>query len=429
MKFRNLFKTFLVFLAIAAGVSAQAGIVGAQTGSPKQETLLNGLKVLMWPDPKADNVSARIRLHSGTAFDPQGKEGVMQLLANNFFPNEASREFFTEDLGGSLDVIATYDYIEVRVSSKPENFLTMLETVSTAVSNPQIDKDITARLRSALVKKLEELQSDPVYVADTAIANRLFGTFPYGRPQMGSVESVKKIDFADLIDARQRFVTADNATIAVTGNFDRALGFRAIRRYFGSWLKADRKVPSTFKQPEPPPAEMLTIQSPDRQNAAVRYALRGPARNDKDFAVSQVYAAVIESRLKARVPEVHAEDVFVNSNAHVLPGSIVIGFSAGQNEVGQAPGKVVPNDLITKALADPITEAELQTAKSAAKADWSKRDIPSLWLDADTYKIPKPETDSRAIDAVTLTDIRGFAERMRSQPMASVLVNSSRKAE
>jgi zinc protease len=429
MNSRNLFKIFIVFFAVTACNLTHTTAIDAQTGPPKQEKLLNGLKVLMWPDPTADNVSMRIRLHSGSAFDPLGKEGVMQLLADNFFPNEVSREFFTEDLGGSLEVAATYDYIEVRASSKPENFLTMLETVSTAVSNPQIDKEITARLRSSLVRRLEELQSDPGYVADTAIAHRLFGTFPYGRPQMGSVESVRRIDFADLIDARQKFVTADNATIVVTGNFDRALGFRGIRRYFGSWLKSDRKIPSTFKQPEAPPAETLILKSSDRQNAEVRYALRGPARGDKDFAVSQVYAAVIQSRLKARAPEAHAADVFVSNNAHILPGSIVIGFSAGQNEVGQAPGKVTVTDLIAKTLADPITEEELQAARAAAKTEWSKRDIPSLWLDADTYKIPKPETDPRVFDAISLAEIRAYAERIRTQPVASVLVESSRKSE
>ena len=77
--------------------------------APKQEKLLNGLRVLMWPDAKASSAAIRIRIHTGSAFDPQGKEGLMQLLADNIFPNEASREFFAEDLGGRLDVISNFD--------------------------------------------------------------------------------------------------------------------------------------------------------------------------------------------------------------------------------------------------------------------------------------------------------------------------------
>src|SRR5688572_6991343 len=90
--------SFAIFIALV-------GISIAQK-APRQEKLLNGLKVVMWPDPAADKVSVKIRVHSGSAFDPQGKEGLMYLLTQNFFPNEASREFFAEDLGGSVEAMS-----------------------------------------------------------------------------------------------------------------------------------------------------------------------------------------------------------------------------------------------------------------------------------------------------------------------------------
>jgi predicted Zn-dependent peptidase len=40
--------------------------------NPRQERLLNGLKVLMFPNPAADKVSITVRIHSGASFDPQG---------------------------------------------------------------------------------------------------------------------------------------------------------------------------------------------------------------------------------------------------------------------------------------------------------------------------------------------------------------------
>ncbi|MBP7475972.1 MAG: insulinase family protein, partial [Pyrinomonadaceae bacterium] len=252
MKNKNLFVK-IVFIAIIVLLlfSLVAPAIFSQTlPTPKKESLLNGLKVLMWNDAKADKVTVKIRIHAGSAFDPQGKEGVMQLLADNIFPNEAAKEFFIEDLGGSLEVVTNYDLIQINASSKPENFLTMLETLSTAVSNPGIDKETTAKLKASLIAKIKALEADPAYVADRTAAKRLFGTFPYGRPQFGTEASVKTIDFADLVDAKGRFLSADNATIAISGNFDRALGFRAIRRYFGGWLKSDKRVPSTFRQPD-----------------------------------------------------------------------------------------------------------------------------------------------------------------------------------
>ncbi|MFN2501880.1 MAG: hypothetical protein ABR530_07710, partial [Pyrinomonadaceae bacterium] len=121
MKNRKLFQK-IVFIALILAVifSLVAPAIFAQvSGAPKQEKLLNGLKVLMWPDPKADRVWVKLRIHAGSAFDPQGKEGVMQLLSDNLFPNEVSREFFSEDLGGSLGVTTNYDYLQINASAKP----------------------------------------------------------------------------------------------------------------------------------------------------------------------------------------------------------------------------------------------------------------------------------------------------------------------
>lgn len=427
MKNKNLLKK-IAFASVIAAIlvfsAAMSAFAQAPIRAPKQEKLLNGLKVLMWSDAQADKVSVKIRIHAGSAFDPQGKEGAMQLLADDLFPNDASREFFAEDLGGGLDVVTTYDFIQINAWSKPESFLTMLETLAAAVSNPAIDKDTTAKLRTALFAKLKVSESDPGYVADQAVAKRLFGTFPYGRPQRGSTASVQKIDFADLIDAKQRFLTSDNATIAITGNFERDLGYRAVRRYFGSWLKSDKRVPATFRQPDSPPTGLQTITSPKPGVTAIRFAVRGTSRSDKDFAAGNVFSTILESRLKARVPTALMSNVFVQSEAFTLPGYITIRFSAGTREIGSGNGKVDLSDLIAKSMAEPITDAEFQAARSANAAAWNKRDPDLLWLDYDTYKTLSIESDRLVFENLSLSDLRVYAEKLRSAATVSVFLDT-----
>lgn len=426
MKNKKLFqKVVFVALILLILFSLVAPAIFSQNlPAPNQEKLLNGLKILMWPDAKADKVAIKIRIHSGSAFDPQGKEGVMQLLADNVFPNEATKDFFREDLEGSLDIVSNYDYIEISATGKADSFLSMLETLATAVANPTIDKEQTAKLRTALLAKVTAWEADPTYIADQAAAKRLFGTFPYGRPEDGSSASLPKIDFADLIDAKQRFLTADNSTIAISGKFERDLAFRAVRRYFGSWLKSDRKTPSTFRQPDEPPTAMLNVVSPKPDVAAIRIAMRGTARADKDLAASMVFTNILESRLKARVPAIYSDQLFVRNEAHTLPGMITIGFAATKNDVGNANGKIEANELVGKALADPITDTEFQAAKSAFQAKWTKRDVSSFWLDADTYKLADPLGYARAADVVTISDVSAFAEKARKQSIVTILLNT-----
>ncbi len=116
MKFRSLFHKSFVLVLFAATMSLGAFAQRPGSSTPRQERLLNGLKLLMWSDPAATDVKVSIRIHSGSAFDPQGKEGVMQLLADNIFPTAESRTFFVDDLGGGVEVISNYDYIQINAS-------------------------------------------------------------------------------------------------------------------------------------------------------------------------------------------------------------------------------------------------------------------------------------------------------------------------
>lgn len=346
----------------------------------------------------------------------------MQMLSDNLFPNQEIREFFAEDLGGKLDVRCGYNYIQIEASAKPEFLLQMLETVAGAVSSPPIDKPTTVTLRDAQIAKVKQLESDIAYVADRAVAKRLLGDFPYGRPIMGTAASLQKIEYADLVEARQRFLTADNSTMTLSGNFDRKYAFLAIRRLLGPWQKADRKVPSTFRQPDDPPAAVITIPSPKPESWAIRMAMRGVARSDRDFAASLVYAAVVESRLKAAVPPAHAAEVTVVSETHVLPGVIWIGF--GPSAKDAAGTKIEANEILSKALASPITTAEFQAALPELKAAWSQRTIEATWLDMDTFRPASLDGYLNSFDTVKLADVIAFAEKARSRPMATVLVNT-----
>ncbi len=384
---------------------------------PRQEKLLNGLNVLLWPNSSSNNVDIRIRVHSGAAFDPQGKEGVMKLLAENIFPTEVARDFFRDDLGGGIDVYTGYDYIQISATGKPESFLQMVETLAAAVANPGIDKETTAKLKDALIQTVSQLESDPAYISERSAAKQLLGSFPYGRPAFGTPDSIRKIDFADLLLAKQRFLTADNATIAISGNFDRSTGMRAVRRYFGAWLKSDKRVPSTFRQPDPPKVTFLSVASPKRDASVLRLAARSPARKDKEFAASRVLAAVLEKRLRSRVNASGPSDVFVRVEGHTLPGVIFFAIPP-RTEPGKDANAA---GQITSALTDAVTEAEFAAAKAEVSGEWGKRDAPSFWLDADTYGLQNVDQYIRSVDSVTLPDVNSYKETLRQSAIVAAL--------
>jgi predicted Zn-dependent peptidase len=379
----------------------------AKVKTPRQEKLLNGLKTLVWNESGADKVAVKIRIHNGSAFDPQNKEGVMALLAEVLFPNETVKEFFREDLGGSLEIMSNYDYVQINATANPDQFLTMLETVANAVTNPQIDKETTQKVRAALIEKVKGLEKNPVYAADRAVARRLFGDFPYGRAQMGTVESLAKIDFADLLFAKQRFLTSDNATVAISGNVKPELALRAMRRYFGSWIKADKKVPATFRQPDAPDTTVLTNKSLDENRSELRIAFRGLARNDKDFWASNVLTNILRKRHNGEVRQ----------EPRLLPGMLLLSVSA-MDIVTPQMNKV----MVDSYFSPPIKDVEFVAAKNELLDEINKKNVAEMWLDLDTYKLDSVKADLQTAQNTTVADVNRLVERFKKEPMVTVLM-------
>jgi predicted Zn-dependent peptidase len=342
----------------------------------------------------------------------------MHLLADNIFPTESAKEFFTEELGGSLEVVSNYDYIQITATAKSEHLLEVLQTLANAVANPVIDKETTARLRAALAGKVKELDKDPVYVADMAAASRLYGTFPYGRRPMGTAESVQRIDFADLIAVKERFLTADNATVTLTGNYNSDIAYRAIRRYFGAWLKSDKKVPSTFRQPDDPDTKPLVIAGPAFGAVEVRYILRGLARSDKDFAASEILTRIARTRWEEGKPG--ANSFTAKQESHILPGHILFGMTlisqSPDGKIDKMPDPKIPGSLIPQN----ISEAEFAKAKADAVAELAARDLQDRWLDVDTFKGLPVDNETAAYQDATLADVRRVAERLAKNPVVTV---------
>lgn len=420
------FKMFLLPAAAGFLLSLAAGSFAAVPSAPREEKLLNGLRLLVWSDPSSPKVTVRIRIHSGSAFDPLGREGTMRLLSDIIFPSETTREFFADDLGGNLTVTCNYDFIEINGSGNSESFLTILETLSTALNSPQVNKETTERVRAPLLARVRALESDPAYVADVAVARRLLGSFPYGRPQLGSSESLQKLDFADILFARQRFLTADNATVAIVGNVRADFALKAAKRLFGGWLKADNRVPATFARPDAPNGAVQVVETPAEGVSELRFAIRGVARSDKDFHSARVLEIVLAGRAAKSGGRFEL-------GAHLLPGMArfsIPNWNAGT--IRGTDGKVaIPEgtgDLLRRLLADPVSAAEFDAARRAYAERAAKPGADDHWLDWHTYRFASVRDDAAALAAVSQVSVEAVLERFRKEPAAAVLVVSAPKS-
>ena len=164
------------------------------------------------------------------------------------------------------------------------------------------------------------MSASPALLADRAVAHRLFGDYPYGRVWTGTPDTLARIERADLLHARERFLNPNNSTLVIIGGIDDARAVRALRRLLGGWEKSDTTVPATFRQPDAPDARTLIVDLPGTDTAEVRLATRGLARSDKDYASATLLAILARDLWLSTQPDLTKSAFFVRHEAHVLPG-------------------------------------------------------------------------------------------------------------
>jgi predicted Zn-dependent peptidase len=411
-------------LAAIATVPVTSRSQTAPYAAPRESRLLNGARLLVWYDAKAPKVSVSIRIHSGSAFDPLGKEGVMQLLSDILFPAETTKSFFEEDLNGSFEIVTNYDYIQINTSGDSDKFLSILETLSPAVINPVINKETTDQIKTPHLTRLAILEKDPEYVARRAALKSLFGSYPYGRSQLGTPESVSKIDFADLLAGKQRFLTADNSTIAIHGNVKPEFALRASKRLLGGWLKSDKKVPATFAAPNAPDAAEKKIEIESAPANAGVFAWRIGARNSRDYYASLVAESIWKDR-----------SCMTGSQFHLLEGvgMFVRRFSPAEGEFApmmRNTCNLYMADPAGKAAVPEIGASDFSSAKEKVETRMrealsSPKAFVNAALDIETYKLVSIADEQKKLSAVTLEDVKRVNSAWLKQPSAKVFVHGA----
>ncbi len=407
-------------------VASAATKLQAQS-DPQQEVLLNGLRVLIWQRPTEADVLVKLRIHSGAAFDLANKSGEMTLLGDLLFPDPATREYFTEEMQGRLEVITDYDSMTVVMKGKASEFPKIVEILRNALLATQLTPEIVANVRDARIKIVKDTSVSPAMMADRAIATRLFGDFPYGQLYTGSVESLGRVDRADLMLARDRFLNPNNATLAIVGGVQSARVLRTLRQLLGSWRKSEQVVPATFRQALPPDARTLIINAPSDQSTELRLAIRGLARSDRDAAAATLLAEVARARWEKLVPELSRNPVFVRNDARLLPGMFVLGATVNNSLANRAMAGA--REVLKSLMASPPTAAELEQARTEVLATLNRtlaqpEGLADRWLDIDTYKL-QPLPDQLAAFQASGTDLQRVANRLfNNAPVASVAIGN-----
>ena len=260
--------------------------------TPVEQTLPNGLRVIVVERRETPLISAQLVIKNGGEVDPPELAGLADMTANLLTKGTQSRDATRiaqeiESLGASLDSGARWDASTATVSVMSSKIQQAMEILADVVRRPTFKSEEVERLRQQNLDNFTLALGDPGSIARFVAARVVFGDSPYGHPVSGTSESLTRITAADIAKMHSRYYRPDNAIFVIGGDISGKDGLALATKYFGDWQKPTTPLPAISTAMDaaaaPKAGRVVVIDKPDAGQAAVYLARTGINRKDPDY--------------------------------------------------------------------------------------------------------------------------------------------------
>jgi zinc protease len=414
----------LLVLALALIVSTARPAHAMKIQSVKSP---GGIEAWLVEEQSVPLIALRFAFEGGNAQDPAGKEGVANFLTAMLdegageLPSSAFQERM-EELAMKMSYEDGKDAFYGNVEMLSANRDKSAELLKLAINQPRFDADAVERIRKQLIANLVYAARDPNKVAANAWYEAAFPGHPYGRPAMGTEETVAAIGREDLEAYRKRVFAKSNLKVVAVGDIDAATLGRMLDAVFGGLPEKAGLVDVPKTMPLTGGVEKI-IEMDVPQSVAV-FGLGSFPRKDPDFMPAFVLNHIIggggfSAKLMEEVREKRglAYSVYTYLQPFVHT-SILSGGVATKNESIAQSLDVIRGEFRRMAEQGP-TEADLDGAKKYLVGSYALRfdtnaKIASqlLGIMQEGLGIDYVDKRNQLVEAVTMDDLKRVGRKL-----------------
>lgn len=427
------------FKAAAVGLFALLTTLPAYALDIQEVTSPKGIKAWLVEDGSVPLISVRFSFKGGSAQDPEGKEGLANLMTGLFdegagdMPSDAYQERL-DNIGAEMSFTASDDTISGGMRMLKENSPAAFDMLALAIQKPRFDQAAVDRIRDQVIAGINASKNDPNTIASQKFAEVLYGKHPYARREEGTVQSLETITRDDLLDAHKKLFGKDQLKIGVVGAISAEELAPLLDKLFGNLQdKAELK-----------PMEMAklalgatTSVTYDLPQTTVSLVYPGVKRSDKDFfaayLMNQVLGVGFTSRLYNEVREKRGLAYTVSSGLSGRDYSNSLNIATGTRPDRAQQSLDVIRAEVARMAKSGVTEEELAAAKSFAIGAYAINNLDSSVAVARTLvglqeqDLGRDYIDRRAdlINAVTTDDVKAVAAKLLKADPAILVVGPS----
>jgi predicted Zn-dependent peptidase len=189
---------------------------------PHREVLPNGALLLSLPIAGSHAVALGVWLRSGTEDEPADLNGLAHFLEHIVFKGSHKRTAYEiaesfDSLGVAVDAFTTKDHIAFTIKVLPEYLEPACDILTDMLLQPAFAPEMVALEQEVVCEEIQEARDSPEDRLNDAFAARIYGSHPRGRPILGTMESVRRLDAKILEREHRRLFTGSNLVIAMAG--------------------------------------------------------------------------------------------------------------------------------------------------------------------------------------------------------------------
>ncbi|HSC44831.1 MAG TPA: pitrilysin family protein [Candidatus Acidoferrum sp.] len=340
--------------------------------------LKNGLEVILSEDHTVPLVSVNIWYHVGPANEKAGRTGFAHLFEHMMFEGSqhvgGKAHFSYLEGAGATDINGTTNFDRTNYyETVPSNQLELalwLESDRMGYLLGTLDIEKLANQRDVVRnERRQSVENAPYGLAEERLGHLAFPkSHPYYAQVIGSHADVEAAKLEDVREFFQQYYTPNNATMAITGDFDKAAIKGLVEKYFGT-IPAGPAVPKIEVTTPPITSERRAVVTDQVELPRVYMGWITPPVFSAGDAECNLYSQILgggkSSRLyKSLVYEKQiAQDVSTSMEETKLGSMFELIATAKPNVKPEDLEKAI-DEVINKLAAEGPTAAEVERARN-----------------------------------------------------------------
>ena len=238
----------------------------------REATLDNGLRLIVVENDRLPIVSVSLNLHAGSRYDPLGREGLADMVAELLTKGTETRSADQiaeeiESVGASLTAGAGTDFFGIASTVMSDHVELAFELMGDVLLNSTFLEEELELARTRFLSTLRVEQSDPNALATRYFAREIYGNHPYGRREsLISLSSITGDDVRQFADSR---LLPGGGLLVLAGDITLDEARELAGEYLGEW-QGTADAPTNILTPPHKATEILLVHRPGADQSSIR---------------------------------------------------------------------------------------------------------------------------------------------------------------